>query len=135
MIRSYRELSRIDSFLGRYEYLKLDGRVGRETFGFDRFLNQEFYKSPQWISARNYAIARDLGNDLGVDGFPIHDRVLVHHMNPIRPDDIVYGNDDILNPEFLICTTLETHNAIHYGEATHLRAEPIERRAGDTKLW
>lgn len=135
MIRSYHELSRIDSFLGRYEYLKLDGRVGRETFGFDRFLNQEFYKSPQWISVRNYAIARDLGNDLGVAGFPIHDRVLVHHMNPILPDDIIYGNDDILNPEFLICTTLETHNAIHYGDATHLRAEPIERRAGDTKLW
>lgn len=134
-IRTYTELSRIDTFLGRYEYLKLAGKVGRETFGFDRHLNQQFYKSHQWLTARDYAIARDLGNDLGVDGHAIHDRVLIHHMNPIMPDDIIYGNFDIIDPEFLITTTHETHNAIHYGDATLLKSNYVERQPGDTKLW
>ena len=135
MIRSYRELSRLDSFLERFEYLKLTGSVGQETFGFDRYLNQAFYKSQQWINARRFAIARDLGNDLGVHGFAIHDRVLVHHMNPITPDDIAEGNEAILDPEYLICTSLDTHNAIHYGDASRLRSGPNERLPGDTKLW
>lgn len=133
--RTYTELSRIDSFFGRYEYLKLGGRVGAETFGFDRHLNQAFYKSKQWLAARDYAIARDLGNDLGVEGYAIHDRVLIHHMNPIEPDDIIFGNFDIIDPEFLITTTHETHNAIHYGDESHLRSNLVERSPGDTKLW
>lgn len=134
-IRTYTELSRLETFEERFEYLSLSGEVGRETFGFDRFLNQDFYRSRQWRSARNFVIARDLGNDLGVEGFSIHDRILVHHMNPMTPEDIAHGDESILDPEYLITTKHNTHNAIHYGDASFLQTTFVERTPGDTTLW
>jgi len=119
----------------RYRYLRLRGVVGKDTFGFDRYLNQDFYKSTLWRRARDQVIARDFGCDLGVEGFEIHDRIYVHHMNPMMPDDIKNSNKDILNPEFLISVTLRTHNAIHYGDETLLPQQFVERRPGDTLLW
>jgi hypothetical protein len=135
VIKTYRELRRYSTFEERYEYLKLGGAVGSDTFGFDRYLNQEFYKSVLWKQARNLVIARDYGCDLGIEGHEIHDRVYVHHMNPMRPEDIKNSNVDILDPEFLITVNHTTHNAIHYGDARSLPRGPIERRPGDTKLW
>lgn len=135
MIKTYSELSRIGSFEERFRYLKLGGAVGRATFGFDRYLNQEFYRSREWKLARTYVIARDLGCDLGIEGHEIHDRVYVHHMNPIVVDDIKHSNEDILDPEFLITVTHNTHNAIHYGDENLLPKPVVERRPGDTKLW
>lgn len=133
--RTYRGLVQLHSFEDRYEYLRLRGEVGRDTFGFDRYMNQQFYRSREWRDIRDEVIARDLGCDLGVEGHEIYDRIYIHHMNPMVPDDILHGNDDILNPEFLITTTHRTHNAIHYGDRTLLPRGPIERRPGDTKLW
>jgi hypothetical protein len=136
MLKTYSDLRRLDTLEDRYAYLKLGGVVGRATFGFDRYLNQDFYRTMLWRQARNAVIARDNGCDLGVDGFEIHDRVYVHHMNPMTPDDIKHSNLDILDPEFLISVTLDTHNAIHYGDEKLLRRRQlVERRAGDTKLW
>jgi hypothetical protein len=135
MIRTYRDLRRLDTFEEKYEYLKLGAGVGVATFGFDRYLNQDFYKTILWRRARDYTIARDYGCDLGVEGHEIHDRVYVHHMNPMSPEDIKHSNLDILDPEFLICVTHNTHNAIHYGDARRLSRGPVERRPGDTKLW
>lgn len=120
----------------RYRYLKLGGFVGQDTFGYERYLNQDFYRSREWRSIRDVVIARDLGCDLGVPGYEIHDRVYVHHMNPMVPDDIVHGNGDILDPEFLISVTHTTHNAIHFGDESKLpKIRFVERRPGDTKLW
>ena len=135
MIRSYSELRRIDGFEPRFEYLKLGGEVGKATFGFDRWMNQAFYSSTQWKHIRDHVIARDEGLDLGVPGYEIYDRIYIHHMNPMTPDDIEHGEDSILDPEFLISTTHRTHNAIHYGDARLLIRLPVERRPGDTKLW
>jgi hypothetical protein len=135
MIKTYRDLHRLETFEERYEYLRLGGFVGADTFGFDRYLNQEFYKSVLWRRARDYVIARDYGCDLGIEGREIYDRVYVHHMNPMTPKDIKHSNLDIVDPEFLICVTHNTHNAIHYGDADRLAKGPIERRPGDTKLW
>jgi hypothetical protein len=135
MIKTYRDLRRLETFEERYEYLRLGGFVGADTFGFDRYLNQEFYKSVLWRRARDYVIARDYGCDLGIEGREIYDRVYVHHMNPMTPEDIKHSNLDIVDPEFLICVTHNTHNAIHYGDADRLAKGPIERRPGDTKLW
>lgn len=135
MIRTYSELSNIESFEDRYKYLALRGEVGRSTFGFDRYLNQDFYRSAEWRSARRVVIIRDNGCDLGIDGYEIHENLYVHHMNPMTADDIVHGNDDILNPNYLITVTHETHNAIHYGDERLLRRPLIERMPGDTKLW
>ena len=136
MIRTYRELSRLDTFEERFLYLKLSGAVGSATFGFDRYLNQEFYRSNLWKRARRDVIARDYGCDLGLEGNEIFDKVYVHHMNPMSPDDIKYSNFDIVNPEFLICVTHDTHNGIHYGDEKLLRRRRhVERRPGDTKLW
>lgn len=135
MIKTYSELSRIDGFEERFRYLKLGGAVGRDTFGFDRYLNQEFYRSRQWKSVRSHVIARDLGCDLGVPGHEIYDQVFVHHMQPITPDDIKHSNPDILDPEYLITVAHLTHNAIHYGDESLLPKPVIERRPGDTKLW
>lgn len=135
MIRTYSELSNIESFEERYKYLALKGDVGRSTFGFDRYLNQDFYRSREWRNARRIVIIRDNGCDLGIDGYEIHEGLYVHHMNPMTADDIVHGNDDILNPDFLITVTHETHNAIHYGDERLLRRPLIERMPGDTKLW
>ena len=134
-IRSYSELRRIDNFEDRYDYLQLRGEVGRSTFGFDRYLNQKFYTSREWKQVRNQVIARDEGLDLGIDGYEIYDRIIIHHMNPMTVDDIQHGDDDILNPEFLITTTHDTHNAIHYGDRDLLRQPLVERHRGDTKLW
>lgn len=135
IIRSYSEMKTFETFEDRFNYLRLKGGVGRETFGFDRWINQAFYKSREWDLARNYVIARDLGRDLGVEGYEIHERILVHHMNPMVADDIVQSRSDILDPEFLVTTTHLTHNAIHYGTEPPGRYVLHERGPGDTKLW
>ena len=135
MIRRYSELRHIPTFEERFEYLKLNGSVGRETFGFDRYINQRFYTSKEWRDIRHYVITRDLGLDLGVEGYEINSRILIHHMNPIVVDDILHKNDDILDPEFLITTCHNTHNAIHYGNSSLLPKPLVERSRGDTKLW
>lgn len=134
-IKTHKELSRLQTFEERFEYLKLKSYVGRDTFGYDRYLNQRFYRSAEWRNIRQHIIARDLGCDLGVEGYEIHDRIIIHHMNPILPDDIIYANEDIINPEYLITTTHLTHNAIHYGDPSLIPYQHVERRPGDTKLW
>ena len=135
MIRTYSELIKLKTFKDRFEYLKLDGIVGEETFGFDRYMNQIFYKSREWTSVRRAVIIRDNGCDLGVEGYEIHGKILIHHMNPINLSDIVHKTDELLNPDYLITTVLSTHNAIHYGNASLLPALPIERRVNDTCPW
>lgn len=135
MIRTYSELRRIRDFEERYRYLALRGSVGQSTFGFDRYINQAFYTSREWRQVRQQVIARDLGCDLGVEGYEIHDRVIIHHMNPMDVDDIAHGDSDILDPEYLITTTHRTHNAIHYGDERLLPRQLVERRPGDTRLW
>ena len=134
-IRTYSELSQIPTFEERYEYLALRGVVGEPTFGYDRWINQAFYRSAEWRHIRNYVISRDLGCDLGVEGYEIHDKVIIHHMNPMQQADLLHGNDDIVNLEYLISTTHKTHNAIHYGDASLLPKQYTPRRPGDTKLW
>lgn len=134
-IRTYSELITIPTFRERYEYLRLQGSVGEETFGFDRYLNQIFYRSQRWKSIRDQVIVRDNGCDLGVEGFDIHGKILIHHLNPITIRDIELETDFLLNPEFLICTTHNTHNAIHYGDSNLLVAEPIIRTRNDTCPW
>lgn len=134
-IRTYSELKQLKTFEERYEYLKLDGQVGSDTFGFDRYLNQVFYKSPEWRSVRNEVIVRDNGCDLGIEGREIHTKILVHHMNPISKEDILQRSDILLNPEYLITTVKRTHDAIHYGDADALIKDPIERSANDTCPW
>lgn len=135
MIRRYSELRRLRTFEDRFEYLSLKGSVGRSTFGFDRYLNQRFYTSREWRLVRNQVIARDEGLDLGVEGYEIYDKVIIHHMNPMVAEDITSGSSDILDPEFLITTTHNTHNAIHYGDRSLLRQPFVERRPGDTIPW
>lgn len=122
-------------FADRYRYLALRSQVGAETFGSERFINQNFYTSREWRSVRNVVIDRDNGCDLGVRGYEIHSKLYIHHMNPVTIEDIVHANDDILDPEFLITTTHRTHNAIHYGDESLLVTEIVTRRPGDTKLW
>ena len=135
MIRTYSELLTHDSFEDRFEYLRLHGGVGRSTFGFDRYLNQRFYTSYEWKNLRNHIIVRDGGRDLGVEGYDIHSRILIHHMNPVTIDDVVHRDLHLLDPEYLITTTHRTHNAIHYGDKSLLPQPVVERRKGDTKLW
>ena len=135
MIRTYSELRRLDTLEERYKYLALHGQVGDITFGFDRYLNQDFYRSTEWRNIRNVVILRDYGRDLGVEGYDIHDRIYVHHMNPMNVEDFTHGDDRILDPEFLISVTHRTHNAIHYGDEGLLPRKFVERRPGDTKLW
>lgn len=135
-IRTYSELIQLPTFIERYRYLKLNGRVGAETFGFERYLNQKFYQTSQeWKQIRNHVIARDLGRDLGCEGYDIYGKIFIHHMNPMAIDDIVEFNPDILDPDFLICTSFDTHNAIHYGSEELLIADPIERRPNDMCPW
>lgn len=134
-IRIYSELSRLHTINERYQYLRLIGTVGESTFGFDRWINQEFYRSREWKSIRDAVIVRDNGCDLGIPGFEIHRGLLVHHMNPVSLDDIKHGEEWILDPNFLITTSHRTHNAIHYGDESLLPREPVIRRSGDTKLW
>lgn len=135
MIRTYSELMQFSSFEDRFRYLSLRGVVGQSTFGFDRYMNQMFYTSREWRLIRDDVIARDEACDLGSRGHEIHRRLTVHHMNPMTPGHIIHGDDSILDPEYLITTTLLTHNAIHYGDERLLTAKLIERRPGDTKLW
>jgi hypothetical protein len=123
------------TFEERYDYLRLRASVGEATFGADRWMNQQFYRSTEWRHIRNVVIARDLGRDLGCFDHDIFDKVIIHHMNPMRLEDLDEGDPDIINPEYLITTTHDTHNAIHYGDKTLLQQPFIERRPGDTRLW
>lgn len=134
-IRRYSELCRLETFEERYHYLELRGIVGRGTFGFDRWINQRFYKSREWLDVRNQVIARDNGCDLGVLGYEIYSDLLIHHMNPITFNDIKRGQYSLIDPEFLITTSSQTHSAIHYGDESLLPRGPIIRKAGDTTLW
>ena len=135
MTRTYTELSGFSTFEERFDYLKLGGSVGNETFGFERYLNQKFYRSPEWLRVRDSVIIRDNGCDLGIDGRFIVQHIIVHHLNPINSSDIRLAIANLLNPEFLICVSHDTHNAIHYGDANLLAKDYTERKPGDTTLW
>lgn len=134
-IRTYSELMKFNTFEERYEYLKLGGKVGEETFGFDRYLNQLFYKSEEWRQLRNDIIIRDNGCDLGVPGHEINGTIIIHHMNPITKEDILNRTEYLLNPEYLISTVKMTHDGIHYGTDDVLYKGPIERTKNDTCPW
>jgi len=135
-LRTYSELCTLNSYDERFEYLLLNGRVGAETFGFDRYLNQKLYKSKEWQRVRNHVIMRDMGCDLGLEGYDIFGTIYVHHMNPIGPDEILNDPEYVLNPEYLICVTMDTHNAIHYGDGSHLnRMKVIVRKPNDHCPW
>lgn len=135
-IRTYSELNKIQDFKERYRYLKLGNKVGESTFGFDRYLNQKFYVSDEWRSIRDQIIIRDNGCDLGIDGRDIFGSIIVHHMNPISKYDLIHQTDYLINPEYLICVSLNTHNAIHYGDESLLFDDVlVERRKNDTCPW
>lgn len=134
-IRRYSELKMIPTFEERFDYLKIGGMVGNDTFGFDRYLNQNLYHSPEWKRVRREVILRDCGLDMGMDGYEIVGKIIIHHMNPISAEDIYEGNPDIFNPEFLVCVSEETHNAIHFGGKSKLPRVVVKRSPGDTKLW
>ncbi len=134
-IKSYSELRRFDTFDERFEYLKLNGQVGQSTFGFDRHINQRFYMSYEWKYAREQVILRDNGCDLGIPGYEINVEILIHHMNPMNVDDILHGEEWIFDPDFLITTTKNTHNAIHYGVENPYPRVVVARNPNDTKLW
>lgn len=134
-IRTYSELITLSTFEERFKYLQLNGQVGESTFGFDRYMNQVFYRSQKWKSIRDFVIIRDCGCDLGVEGYDIHGKIIIHHMNPLSMRDIETESDFLLNPDFLICTTHNTHNAIHYGDENLLVTAPIERTKNDTCPW
>lgn len=135
IIRTYSELITLPTFEERFRYLKLGGKVGEDTFGFDRYLNQVFYRSAKWKEIRDYVIIRDNGCDLGMEGHEIHQRILVHHMNPITKEDILRESEFLLDTEYMICTIKNTHDAIHYGDESLLITAPIERRKNDTCPW
>lgn len=134
-IRTYTELITLPTIKERFEYLKLNGAVGGETFGFERYLNQVFYKSREWKSIRDQVILRDNGCDLGVEGYDIFGKILIHHMNPITKFDLEHKSEYLINPEYLICTSNLTHNAIHYGDEKLLPQDPIIRYKNDTCPW
>lgn len=134
-MKTYSELSKLNTFYERFEYLKLGGIVGAETFGYDRYLNQALYRSPEWKRIRNLVITRDNACDLGAEGFEIPERIIIHHMNPITIEQIAKRDPIIFDPEFLISTTHNTHNAIHYGDESLLPKEPVVRTKGDTCPW
>lgn len=136
ILRTYSELITLPTFEERFQYLRLDGQVGAETFGFDRYLNQIFYRTDkEWLSVRDYVIIRDNGCDLGILDRQIHGRIFVHHMNPITKEDIIRRTKYLLDPEYLICTIKLTHDAIHYGDENLLLKGPIERTRNDTCPW
>ena len=135
IIKRYSELKQLKTFEERFEYLRLNGRVGRDTFGFDRVFNQMFYRSTEWKRLRDYVIARDNGCDLGIEGREIYTRPIIHHMNPITLDDIRENTEFLMNPEYLITTIHSTHNAIHYGDQNLLTKDPITRTKNDTCPW
>lgn len=135
MKRSYTELSKLETFEERLNYLKMNGQVGKETFGYDRYLNQIFYKSQKWKQARDKVIIRDNGCDLGIDGYQINDKIIIHHMNPISISDIENNSSEMYDPEYLICVSNSTHNAIHFNNDKITNKIFTERKPGDTKLW
>lgn len=135
MIRTYSELIQLPTFKDRYEYLRLGGFVGHDTFGFDRYLNQKFYHSPEWKQIRRDVIIRDEGRDLAMPGYEIQNGLYIHHMNPISKDDLQNMSEMLLNPEYMVCVSFYTHQAIHYGDESLLSLSPVERMPGDTKLW
>lgn len=135
IIRTYSELITLPTFEERFQYLRLDGSVGDETFGFDRYLNQVFYRSQRWKDIRQQVIIRDCGRDLAMEGYEIYDRIIIHHMNPLTVRDIERESEFLIDPEYLICTIHNTHNAIHYGDESLLISKPIERRMNDTCPW
>lgn len=134
-IRTYRGLKNIKTFEGRYEYLKLKGVIGESTFGFDRYLNQALYQTSRWKRSRDIVIIRDEACDLGIPDYDIYDKILVHHMNPITIEDVELDNDYIYDPELLICTSFNTHTAIHFGNERMLQKPIIERSKNDTCPW
>jgi hypothetical protein len=134
-IKTYSELMSLSSFKERYEYLRLRGNVGVDTFGFDRYLNQNFYRSAEWRRVRDQVIVRDNGCDLGIEDRMIPGRILIHHMNPITEKDILYHSEFLMDPEYLICVSHNTHNAIHYGDDSILIQEPVVRTKNDTCPW
>ena len=134
-IRTYSELIIIPTFEERFKYLQLNGSVGSETFGFDRYLNQAFYRSQEWKRIRDEIIVRDYGCDLGIEGKEIFGKIYIHHMNPVTPKDIADVTRFLLDPEYLICTTHSTHNAIHYGDENLLQKGPVVRKKNDTCPW
>lgn len=134
-LRTYSELIKLPTFEERFEYLRLDGVVGQDTFGYDRFLNQQFYHSQEWQRIRDFVIVRDDGCDLGMEGYTIRGSIYIHHMNPIDQQDVLNHNAFLIDPDFLICTSRSTHDAIHYGDASLLPRDPIERRPYDTCPW
>lgn len=134
-IKTYSELSKLSTFEERYNYLRLGGIVGHETFGFDRYMNQVFYRSQRWKAVRDIVIIRDGACDLGIEGRDIHSRIIIHHMNPLTLSDIERESEFLLDPEFLICTIHSTHNAIHYGDESLLITTPVARYKNDTCPW
>ena len=134
-IKCYSELKKLKTFNERFNYLKLDGVIGEETFGYDRILNQVLYKSKKWREVRNEVLVRDNGNDLGVEGYQISGKAIIHHMNPITVDDVLNEREWIYDPEYLITVSNTTHNAIHYSSGDILPKDPIERNKNDTCLW
>lgn len=136
IIRTYSDLIKLNTFEERFNYLKLDGIVCESTFGFNRYLNQTFYKSPEWLHVRNYVISRDNACDLGIpDREILYSKILIHHMNPISEEDILNRSEFLLDPNYLICTTKNTHDAIHYGDGEKLFKGLVERRKNDTCPW
>lgn len=134
-IRSYNDLIKFDNFVDRYNYLRLGGRVGSETFGYERYLNQFFYKSPEWKAVRDYVIVRDNACDLGIKGRELESKIYIHHMNPISVKDLEYRTDLLLNPDYLITVSFQTHQAIHYGDENLLMKDPVVRTKYDTCPW
>lgn len=134
-IRTYTELMKLQTFEERFRYLKLVARVGEEIFGFDRYLNQQFYHSQEWKSIRNEIIIRDNACDLGITGREMNKGIIIHHMNPITKDDLIHQSDFLLNPDYLICVSKKTHSAIHYGDESLLFDGLVERSKNDTCPW
>lgn len=134
-LRTYSEMIKLKTFKERFDYLKLDGMVGNITFGYDRYLNQMFYRSPEWRRIRDRVISRDNGCDLGVDGKTIYGRLIIHHMNPVTISDVVSRSSIILDPEYLICVGDITHNALHYGDYSLIPSAPADRKPNDTCPW
>lgn len=134
-IRTYSELIAIPTFEERFEYLRLKGSVGKDTFGYDRYLNQVLYRSPEWKRLRNQIIIRDGGCDLACDGYDIYGKVLIHHLNPITVEDVLARSRKVFDPDNLVCISHNTHNAIHYGDVDLLATGPIIRTKNDTCPW
>ena len=135
IIRTHSELILLPTFEERFKYLQLNGRVGDDTFGFDRYINQNFYRSAEWKRIRDQVIIRDNGCDLALEGYEIYGRILIHHMNPITVKDVELSTEYLMNPEYLICVTHNTHNAIHYGDEKLLMKDPVVRTKNDTCPW